>query len=310
MVRPIPVKLIVAVALIAGMVVMAFSMTHGPGSGGSATADLSSEDRAWLRERLARPKMPLPKPRQPEVLLLWEAPIDAPKVRPVVSLVDHPEGVQGVYGMDVANSDAIGIPLHIENLARSLPTRGAWIVVLDRYGRKTGATPIISPDTVRQAFALAQGKRTDLEGSDDPYLNHDAPDFTTTSQGGVPFHLSAQKGRKVLLTFYCGCDYCRRMAMALAAEQKEPEFKGVQTYAVTHMTNFRAMQFSTETGQKFTPINEMRQGDGHGIAEMYNSVVCPRVWYIGADGKVKYYSRERQDAGEVIRGLVATLKEG
>ncbi|HET6385690.1 MAG TPA: redoxin domain-containing protein [Armatimonadota bacterium] len=306
MVRSIPIKLLVSIAIAALVAVALVGQLRSNETAipQNANSQPSAADLAWLKQRLRRPAEPAPKPGQAQVLLIWRAPEDAARVRPVIDLVDHPEGVRGVYGMDVADSDALAMKLNVESLRQSLPTGGAWLIALDRDSRKLGATPLITPATVQESFELAEGQKVTLDGSDDPYLNKPAPDFTIPVQGGGTFHLAAQKGHKILFTFYCGCDYCKAMARELAVIQRNPEFKDVKVYGITHMTPFAVQNFKNLTGQPFIALDENHES----TAMLYNSVTCPRVWYVGPDGKVKYYSRLREDPAVVGKALMDTLK--
>ncbi|MCA1596331.1 MAG: peroxiredoxin family protein, partial [Chloroflexi bacterium] len=284
MTRPVPYKLLVTIAVAAALLAAAFSALRG-NNDPTADGGLSAVDQAWLARRLARPAMPAPKPGQPEVLLLWRTRQDADKVKDYIALVDHPEGLQGVYGMDVASSDALAIKIHFQELMASRPVPGAWLVVLDKFGHPLVSTPLLSKKNIENAFRKASGQSVQLDGASDAYLDLPAPDFTTKTQDGKPFTLSALKGKRVILTFYCGCNYCEAMASALGALQHDPRYQDIQWYSVTHMSPNRAFVFMKAQGQHFTALNEIPES----IAHEYDSLVCPRVWYIAPDGKVRYY---------------------
>lgn len=303
--RPVPIKLIFMLTVFALVLVAAGNaLRHGGAIEPNATgSDLSASDQAWLTERLARPASAPPKPEQPQVLLLWREPTDAAKVRPILPLVDHPEGLNGVYGMDVTNTDKLKLQLRYNELMQGQPVAGAWIVALDGLGHLLGSTPILTKPMVDMAFQMAQGKPVHFPDSEDPYMGKAAPDFSTTTQGGKPFKLSAMRGHKVVLTFYCGCDRCREMSDDLAAAQKTPALKGVPFFAVTHMLPARAKQFFGQTGEVSTALNEVPEAN-KGIAAKYDSKTCPRVWYIGPDGRVQYYSRLGENASIVVSDLV------
>ncbi|MDQ2731439.1 MAG: peroxiredoxin family protein [Armatimonadota bacterium] len=303
--RPVPIKLIFMITVFALVLVAAGNALRQSGPIGKTTpgSDLSADDQAWLKDRLARPAPALPKTEQPQVLLLWREPTDAAKVRPIVSLVDHPEGLNGVYGMDVTSSDKLALPLRFNELMEGQPISGAWLVALDGIGHVIGSTPVMTKPMVDLAFQMAQGKPVQFPGSEDPYLGKVAPDFSTTTQSGKPFNLSAMKGHKLVVTFYCGCDRCREMSNNLAVAQKTPALKGIPFFSVTHMLPARSKEFFGQTGELSTPLNEVAAA-GKGIAARYDSKTCPRVWYIGADGRVQYYSRLGENPNIVISDLV------
>ena len=247
--------------------------------------------------------MPGPKPGQPEVLLLWRSEQDASKVKDYVLMVDHPEGLDGVYGMDVASTDALAIKLRFQELMGTRPLPGAWLMVIDKFGHPITSTPILSKSNIDRAFQKAKGVPVSLDGATDPFLDQPAPDFTTKTQAGKPFTLSALKGNRVILIFYCGCMYCQAMASQLAKVEQDPKFKDVKWYGVTHMTPGRTKAFMTDEGQPFVGLNETTDG----IAKQYDSLTCPRVWYIAPDGMVRYYSYTRESPSEVVPSLEAAM---
>src|SRR6185312_8008827 len=110
-------------------------------------------------------------------ILLWRDPMDASKVRPVASLVDHPEGLNGVYGTDVSDTDPLGTKLDLEQVRATLPVPGAWIVVRDKAGVVLGETPVLTAANIHKAFQMAAGAAVKFLDSEDPYLDKEAPQF-------------------------------------------------------------------------------------------------------------------------------------
>ena len=155
-----------ALVVAALMVVAAMNAYQDPqATKAGPKVEMSARDKAWLRTRLARPTPPPPKPGQIEVLLVWRSDPDGPKARPIVPLVDHPEGVHGVYGMDVTSSDANAKLLRYQDLSTSLSPPGAYLVVVDRLGHPIANTPVLTKVTVQQAFEIGEGKRTSFDYS-------------------------------------------------------------------------------------------------------------------------------------------------
>jgi peroxiredoxin len=304
--RPIPLKLIVELALVAIVIIAAVgavrqNLDAAPGPG----TNLSDSDRAWLKERLARGAAPAPPHGMPQVLLLWREPMDAGTVRPLLPLVDHPEGLDGVYGWDATSGDRDTRALNLASITASLPANGSWLVVLDKYGHQIGLTALLNKDTINKAFEMARGLPVQFTDTIDPYINKPAPDFTTTTQdGNKPFTLSKQKGQKILLLFYCGCSKCQALGRVLGPAERSTIFNGVHVYVVTHMTPFHAKEFARQTGQTYMSLNETKAG----IAGLYDSRTCPRVWFIGTDGRVRFYSRLAEDPMSVMGALATALQ--
>lgn len=292
-----------------GIVLFAIAMVAAIGAfRGPAVPEpgaLTPTDQVWLKQRLARGPVPAPKPGKPQVLLLWRSPTDAPKVRQVANLVMQTSA--DVYGMDVLTADPLFRQIQAAKILGTLPAPGAWLVVLDKTGRQLGSTPIVNRNTIAAAFQLARGKKLarPLGEDADPWVNQPAPDFTTKTSDGRPFKLSAMKGHKLVLTFYCGCSKCEGMAAMLAALQATPAFKDVQFYNVTHMTARRSGEFSRQTGQKYVTLTET----AHGIARLYDSITCPRVWYISPDGIVRYDSYTGEDPADVKTALEKAIRQ-
>src|SRR5215210_3574763 len=65
-------------------------------------------------------------------------------------------------------------------------------------------------------------------------LGQEAPDFTLKDVKGRPVSLHQYRGKRVLLNFFCGCSFCRGVAMSwgrmLSMEAKQ--IKPTQTIAV------------------------------------------------------------------------------
>jgi hypothetical protein len=228
-------------------------------------------------------------------------------VRGLLPLVDHPEGLDGVYGADVIEEarDPLFAPLFVSDIMGRLPASGAWIYVQDSTRHRVGLTPVVNPDTISDAFKLAKGMPVQLTGSDneDPYLHKKAPDFRTQMLNGKFFELDALKGQKIILTFYTNSQESKDISKLIAEAQKRPEFSGVLFYSLLMMSRAEAMKFFKQTGQQ----SEILLESPAGIAGLYSSRDRPRVFYIGRDENVDYYSMLGDEPALIARNLTKAV---
>jgi hypothetical protein len=159
-------NLIALACLVVVLIVAGQSMYEGTRNATLPVSEvpLSASDQSWFQQRKARPSPPGPKAHQPEVLLLWRGRLDVHRVRPLVPLVDYPQGLDGVYGMDVTSTDHLAGPLQYGQLMTGQSISAAWLVVVDGQGRQLGSTPELTPKTIALAFRMARGEKVFFPG--------------------------------------------------------------------------------------------------------------------------------------------------
>jgi len=102
---------------------------------------------------------------------------------------------------------------------------------------------------------------------------------------GPEVSLSDYKGRRVLLTFFCGCSVCRGVALEWAKLDKAPLKGNPVILGIWHPDADRVAPFVKETGAK--NIVYLHDPDRKtGVA--WGSIKCPRTWVLNESGKIAY----------------------
>lgn len=126
-----------------------------------------------------------------------------------------------------------------------------------------------------------------------------APDFTL-GKAGAPgeLQLSSFRGKPMLLSFFCGCGECRSVAVALAEHAKE--LGDAQVVAVmsdhTAYNPANLKNFRWGTGFQWPVLADV----GSNVSLRYDSVNCPRLWVLDANGVVRHICPGRGTPGETI----------
>jgi peroxiredoxin len=123
-----------------------------------------------------------------------------------------------------------------------------------------------------------------------PQLGEVAPPFTLKSAtDGHKVSLSDFHGRRVVMSFYCGCGYCREVAKEWEKLQKQP-LKGNPVFmGICYFQPDRLPPFVKDTGAKdllylYDP--------GKQVGMRYGSPHCPRTWVVDENGKIAYRHEE------------------
>jgi peroxiredoxin len=118
-------------------------------------------------------------------------------------------------------------------------------------------------------------------------LGQEAPNFTLKDVKGRPVSLHQYRGKRVLLNFFCGCSFCRGVAMSwgrmLSMEAKQ--LKPTETLAVASFKPDYDKQFRQESGWKGKIVYE---SGPRAVATKYDSRICPRVWVLDEKGRILY----------------------
>jgi peroxiredoxin len=103
--------------------------------------------------------------------------------------------------------------------------------------------------------------------------------------------LSDFKGRRVLLTFFCGCSVCRGVAQQWAKLDKAPLKGNPIVLGIWHPDADRVASFVKDTGAK--NIIYLHDPDRKaGVA--WGSIKCPRTWVVDESGKIAYRHEEME----------------
>jgi peroxiredoxin len=118
---------------------------------------------------------------------------------------------------------------------------------------------------------------------------------------GEVHQFSAYRGRKVLLSFFCGCSLC-----SAAAREWQRQFtaeRGLQMLAVSDFSPTIAATFRAKTGMGYPLLTDCFGS----VAERYESTSCPRCWLINADGRVLYTSHVPWPKLDAISGRIREM---
>lgn len=125
-----------------------------------------------------------------------------------------------------------------------------------------------------------------------PSVGDMAPDFTLKSMtGGRKVSLSDFRGRRVLITFFCGCGLCQEFATHWAKMANKPLKGNPVMLGICFFDPDRLPIFVKETGAK----NLIYLHDpGHETGMRYGSRVCPRAWIIDEHGRIAFRHEEME----------------
>jgi peroxiredoxin len=139
-----------------------------------------------------------------------------------------------------------------------------------------------------------------------PRVGSVAPDFRIHSTEERITQLSMERGRPVVLTFFCRCGLCIAVAKEIARTpsigEKAKVFAVFGDQAIREAKEEKAFRDSTGFTAPFLTDISVEVGT------LYNSTACPRVWVIDAKGIVRYRSASQttppaQIVAEVLKAL-------
>jgi peroxiredoxin len=125
-----------------------------------------------------------------------------------------------------------------------------------------------------------------------PQVGDVAPPFTLKSMtGGHTVSLSDFRGRRVLVTFFCGCGLCQEFATHWAKMADKPLKGNPVMIGICFFAPDRLAPFVKATGAK----NLIYLHDpGHMVGMRYGSRVCPRAWVIDEKGRIAFRHEEME----------------
>jgi peroxiredoxin len=139
-----------------------------------------------------------------------------------------------------------------------------------------------------------------------PRFGSVAPDFRLQTTGSEIIQLSLQRGRPVVLAFFCRCGLCHEVAKAIATApgiaEKAKVLAVFGDQAITDPKEEKAFREDTGFTAPFLIDLSVEAGT------LYDSTRCPRVWVIDPKGIVRYRSVSQttppsQIVGEVLKAL-------
>jgi peroxiredoxin len=134
-----------------------------------------------------------------------------------------------------------------------------------------------------------------------------APDFVLEEVGTArSIRLSELRGKPVVLSFFCGCELCRPVAVRWG-EVKDKLPPDVQMLAVvgdhSGYNPVVVKDFKWGTGWVWPVLADV----GTRVGLLFKSVDCPRCWVIDAKGIIRHVNKDRMMPSETIvdEGLAA-----
>lgn len=126
-----------------------------------------------------------------------------------------------------------------------------------------------------------------------PAIGDPAPAFTLKAADGREVSLADFHGRPVLLSFYCGCDLCRNVAIEFEKLTQKPLKHRPVIVNVHTFTSDRVEPFIKDTGAKHATY---LHDPGKKVGRRWGSLTCPRTWLIDEQGKIAYRHEEPEGA--------------
>jgi peroxiredoxin len=162
----------------------------------------------------------------------------------------------------------------------------AWVCLIVFLALVATTTEqLLRPRPPVEKVEAARSSQPDFKFAGPFKIDAPAPDFTLKDAKGRAVSLHQFRGKRVLLNFFCGCSYCRGVAMAWSGLLKEPKIRPTVTVAVASFKEDYDQQFRKETGWKGPILYDTPQRD---IATKYDSRICPRVWVLDEQGRILY----------------------
>lgn len=169
--------------------------------------------------------------------------------------------------------------------------RLAWLARARRWSGKHGAASValcVAAACILVVVALGgrlAARAPGTEGANAPLTGSTAPDFRLDDYTGRAYQLSALRGKRTLLCFFCGCSLCR--AMAAEWGRTFGADRGLRLLVVTDLGPVGAADLGQRAHARFTILF-----DPFGrVARRYQCTACPECWVIDERGRARYHSR-------------------
>jgi peroxiredoxin len=162
----------------------------------------------------------------------------------------------------------------------------AWVcIVVFTALVATTAEQLLRPEAPQATPASAEQPKEDPSFAGPFKIGQEAPDFTLKTAEGKAVSLHQFRGKRVLLNFFCGCSFCRGVAMAWNGLLKEKEIRPTRVLVVASFKPDYDKQFRIESGYNGPILYDTQKRE---VADTYESRVCPRVWVLDEKGKILY----------------------
>jgi peroxiredoxin len=149
----------------------------------------------------------------------------------------------------------------------------------------TTAEQLLRPEPKEVTPAAAEAPKEDPNFAGPFKIGQEAPDFTLKTADGKEMSLHQFRGKRVILNFFCGCSFCRGVAMAWNSLLKEKDVLPTRTLVVASFGQDYDKQFRIESAYNGPILYDTKSRD---VAQKYDSRICPRVWVLDEKGKILY----------------------
>jgi peroxiredoxin Q/BCP len=133
-----------------------------------------------------------------------------------------------------------------------------------------------------------------------------APDFTLPDDAGNEVHLSALRGRNIVLVFYPGDNTpgCTRQLCQLRDSWETARVRGIAVFGVNPQSRKSHAAFRHKYNLPFPLLVDA----GHKVASLYNArglIVKRTVYLVGPDGMIRFARRGMPSPDEVLAAAEA-----
>lgn len=162
----------------------------------------------------------------------------------------------------------------------------AWVCIIVFLALvATTAEQLLRPDPPPVTPVAAEAPKEDPNFAGPFKKGQEAPDFTLKTADGKPISLHQYRGQRLLLNFFCGCSFCRGVAMSWNTLLKEKNVHPTRQLVVASFKPDYDKQFRIESGYNGRILYDTEKRD---VAQKYDSRICPRVWVLDEQGKILY----------------------
>jgi peroxiredoxin len=162
----------------------------------------------------------------------------------------------------------------------------AWVCIVVFVALiATTTEQLMRPEAPKATPVAAEPPKEDPNFAGPFKLGQAAPDFTLKTADGKAMSLSQFRGKRTLLNFFCGCSFCRGVALTWNRVLKE---KGILPTRVLVVASFKPdydKQFRIESEYNGPILYDTEKRD---VAQKYDSRICPRVWVLDEQGRILY----------------------
>jgi peroxiredoxin len=152
-------------------------------------------------------------------------------------------------------------------------------------------------------LTLLVGTCVRSEAQNRPVVGKPAPLFTMTDVENKTQALKEQRGKPVVVLFFCPCDYCKPVAKLYAEAQNggalAKELKENQITAPEHPQTLVVFAGETDLTREFGEVASFDKMQTALLADyklrtarLYDAIPCPRAFVLDAKGVLRYTNTE------------------